>query len=147
MRQPSPSNVDTGELSSTVIPLVEETARVEKRQVTSGKVVVKTVIETEERTLREALSVEKVDVRRVPIDRVVDAAPQTRTEGDVTIVPVVEERLVVEKQLVLVEEVRIRRRAAVETVELPVQLRRERAVVERLDAAGAAMSTSPKPHP
>jgi uncharacterized protein (TIGR02271 family) len=147
MRESNPSKVDTGELGSMVIPLVEETARIGKSQVTSGKIVVKTVVETEERMLREALSLEKVDVERVPIDRVVDVAPQTRTEGDVTIVPVVEERLVVEKQLVLVEEVRIRRLTAVETVELPVQLRRERAVVERLDAAGAAMAASPKPHP
>ena len=35
------------------------------------------------------------------IDQFVDAAPQVRTEGDVTIIPVVEEVLVVEKRLVL----------------------------------------------
>lgn len=45
-------------------------------------------------------------------------APEIRTEGDVTIVPVLEEVLVVEKRLVLKEELHIRRRVAAETVEI-----------------------------
>src|SRR4030095_4919006 len=107
--------VENGELDTTVIPVVEEKASVVKRPVTSGRVVVKTTVDTEERTLRETLSEEKVDVERVAINRIVDVVPHVRTEGDVTIIPVLEERLVVEKQLVLVEEVRIRRSASAET--------------------------------
>jgi stress response protein YsnF len=42
--------------------------------------------------------------------RIVETAPEIRTEGDVTILPVVEEVLVVEKRLVLKEELHIRRR-------------------------------------
>jgi stress response protein YsnF len=68
----------------------------------------------------------------VPIDRVVDVAPAVRTENDVTIVPVVEEVLVVEKRLVLKEELHIRRKAETKPVEVPVTLRKQRAVVERL---------------
>jgi stress response protein YsnF len=49
---------------------------------------------------------------------------------------VFEERLVVEKQLFLVEEVRIRRTTSVESVEVPVTLRKELATVERLDGSG-----------
>jgi stress response protein YsnF len=70
----------------------------------------------------------------VPIDKVVDAVPTVRTEGDVTIVPVLEEVLVVETKLVLKEEIHIRHRVETENVEVPVVLRRQRAVVERLDA-------------
>jgi len=69
---------------------------------------------------------------RVPIDRMVDAAPTVRTEGDVTIVPVVEEVVVVEKRLLLKEELHIRRRRTTKDVEIPVTLRKQRAVVERL---------------
>jgi stress response protein YsnF len=68
----------------------------------------------------------------VPVDRVVETAPETRTEGDVTIVPVLEEVLVVEKRLVLKEELHIRRRVETETAEVPVTLRKQRAIVERL---------------
>jgi hypothetical protein len=48
-----------------------------------------------------------VSVERVPIGIIVDSAPQVQTEGDATILPVLEERLVVEKRLVLIEKVRI----------------------------------------
>jgi stress response protein YsnF len=48
-------------------------------------------------------------------------------------VPVLEEVLVVEKRLVLKEELHIRRRATTETVEVPITLRKQRAVVERID--------------
>lgn len=46
---------------------------------------------------------EQVEVTRVPMDIEVAQVPQVRIEGDVTIVPVLEERLVVEKRLFLVE--------------------------------------------
>ena len=115
-----------------VIPIVEEQAKIEKRRKVSSAVVVRTTVETEERTLKETLSGENIDVERVAINRVVDHVPPVRTEDDVTIIPVLEERLIVEKQLVLVEEVRIRRYATAEPVEVPVTLRRERATVERL---------------
>jgi stress response protein YsnF len=46
---------------------------------------------------------------------------------------VLEEILVVEKRLVLKEELHIRRRATTETAEVPVTLRKQRVVVERID--------------
>jgi stress response protein YsnF len=127
---------ETDNPDTIVIPIVEEEARIAKRQVVSGRVIVKTTVDTEERVLKEMLSEETVEVERIAVNRVVDVVPQLRTEGDVTIIPVFEERLVVEKQLFLVEEVRIRRTTSVETVEVPVTLRKERATVERLDGSG-----------
>ena len=50
---------------------------------------------------------EDVDVQRVPVNRVLDAPAETRVEGDVTVILVMEERLKVEKQLILREEIRI----------------------------------------
>ena len=67
----------------------------------------------------------------MPVDREVEAAPEIRTDGDVTIIPVVEERIIVAKQLVLKEEIHIRRRRSVETVQIPVSLRRQQGVVTR----------------
>jgi stress response protein YsnF len=54
-----------------------------------------------------------------------------RTEDGVTIIPVLEEALVVEKRLVLKREIRISKRSNLETVEIPVSLRKQRAKVER----------------
>jgi uncharacterized protein (TIGR02271 family) len=117
--------------SEEVIPVVEETVTVGKRQVVTGHLRVRTVTNTVEELAHAAVQREDVEVTRVPIDKVVETAPETRTDGELTIVPVLEEVLVVEKRLVLKEELHIRRRAATETVEVPVTLRKQRAIVER----------------
>jgi stress response protein YsnF len=119
--------------SEEVIPLVEETATVDKRQVVTGRVRVQTITDIVEELARADVQRESVEVTRVPIDKVVETAPEIRTEGDVTVVPVLEEVLVVEKRLVLKEELHIRRRIETEAVEVPVTLRKQRAVIERLD--------------
>jgi len=122
---------DIGLETEAVLPLVEETATVHKREVVTGKVRVRTVTDTVEELAKANLQSASVEVTRVPVDQVVDTAPEIRTEGDVTIVPVLEEVLVVTKQLFLKEELHIRRRVETETVEVPVSLRKQRAVVER----------------
>lgn len=115
-----------------VLPLLEEEVRIAKRVVETGRVRIRTVVDTIEEQARAVLGGEHVDIERVPVDRVVDVAPSVRTEDGVVIVPVVEEVLFVEKRLVLKEELHIRRSQTTETVEIPVTLRRERAVVERI---------------
>jgi len=114
-----------------VIPLVEETARIDKREVRGGAVRVRTAVDTVEEIARAELQGETAEVTRVPIDREIGEVPQIRTENGVTIIPVVEEVLVVEKRLVLKEELHVRRLATMETVEMPVALRKERASIER----------------
>ncbi len=52
------------------------------------------------------------------------------------IVPVIEERLVVTKQLFLVEELHIQQRLSQETVRTSVPLRRQHVVIERTDDEG-----------
>jgi uncharacterized protein (TIGR02271 family) len=118
------------------IPVVEETARIDKREVQTGSVKVHTVVETSEQMVREALSSQTVKVTRVAVDQPVTTVPEIRTEDGITIVPVLEEILVVEKRLILREELHIEQEVSHETVEVPVSLRKQRAVVERVDAQG-----------
>jgi uncharacterized protein (TIGR02271 family) len=71
-------------------------------------------------------------VERIPINQYVDSAPQaTRQEGDVTIISVVKEVLVVEKRLMLVEEIRLTRQKTQENKEFTATLRKEEISVER----------------
>ncbi len=119
-----------------VVPLLEEEVRVDKREISTGKVRIRTAVETVEQLARADLRGETVEVTRVTVDRIVDEAPPTRTEDGVTIVPVLEEVLFVEKRLVLKEELHIRRQATNETVEVPVTLRRQRAIVDRVASGG-----------
>ena len=119
-----------------VVPLMEEAMSVAKREVTTGTVRVTTKTATHEEIAETTLKHDAFDVFRVPIDLPVDTIPPVRTDGETTIFPVVEERLVVSKQLVLVEELHIRRRIEQDVVRTPVQLRRQDAVIKRLDNEG-----------
>jgi uncharacterized protein (TIGR02271 family) len=116
------------------IPLVEEEVRVGKREVTTGRVRVRTETETLSELARATLDEDRVEVSRVVIGREVESVPEVRTENGVLIVPVLEEVLVVQKRLVLKEELHIRRTVASEDVEVPITLRKQRAFVERLGA-------------
>ncbi len=118
------------------IPLVEEQVSVAKHTVQTGRVRIRTVVDERETLIREELAREEATVERVPIDREVTEVPEMRQEGDTLIVPVVEEVLVVEKRLVLKEELHIRKKHQIEQVEEPVVLRSMRAEVEREDLEG-----------
>ena len=124
------------------IPLVEERLSVTKRQVESGRVRVHVSVEERDETVSEQLSRDEVQVEHVPKNIRVSEVPNVRLEGTTTIIPVVEEVLVVEKALVLVEEVHIRRRTTSETVAIPVKVKTERARIEREPAPQASRANS-----
>jgi uncharacterized protein (TIGR02271 family) len=131
---PDQPNPQDSSLNTEVIPLVEEELRLDKRMVTTGKVRVRTSVDVETELVKATLDGETVEVTRVPIDRIVDQAPAVRTENDVTIIPILEEILVVEKRLVLKEELHVHKRRTREEVETPVELRKQRAIIERVPA-------------
>ncbi len=123
-----------------VIEVIEETATVDKVERITGRVRVSTRTQTVEQTINETLEGVAVEVRRVPVNREIGAnepVPATRQEGEVTIVPVLEEVIVVEKRLVLREEVHIHQSRTRDDVAVPVTLRRQEAVVSREPADGA----------
>jgi stress response protein YsnF len=126
-----------------IIPLAEEELRLDKRQVTRNRIRVHTVTDVTQELAKASLEGETVEVTRVPIDRMVDRAPDVRTENGVTIVPILEEVLVVEKRLVLKEELHIRKRTKTEDVEVPVELRKQRAVIERTPTDDDETNTNP----
>ena len=137
-----------GSTEEVVLPLIEEALRVGKRRVETGRMRVSVATDIEERLVRETLRSERVEVERVAVGRELatgEPAPLVRREEDGTlVVPVLEEVLVIERRLVLREEIRLRTIAAEDTVEQPVTLRRQRAEVERLPPAAAAVLTEPE---
>lgn len=131
----SPPDVDDNRRPE-VLTVAEEQVAVAKREIVDGKVRVHLETELFETVAKADLERGVADVTRVKVEKIVDRAPEIRTEGDIMIVPVVEEVLVVEKRLMLKEELHIRQRTETIAVEQPVTLRRQRVTVERLDAAG-----------
>jgi uncharacterized protein (TIGR02271 family) len=112
-------------------PLHVEEISVSRREIKKANVQVALVTGTREQLIDEELTHVRVEIERVPIDRTVEVAPPTRQEGDITIIPIVEEIVVVERRLVLKEEVRVRRVSTKEQHQETVVLRQQEAVVTR----------------
>jgi len=123
--------------ASTAIPVIEESLKVGKRAVETGRVRIRKVIREEEQTVDEPLTREEVTVERRAVERAVDGPEASRTEGDALIIPIVREVLVVEKRLMVTEELVVRKRVVEEHQPQTVTVRREEAVVERLAPQGA----------
>ena len=114
-----------------LIPLVEEKINVSKRTVETGRVYLHKTSEAFDVNLDESLAVNTWKVERVPMHQVVAEAPPPRQEGSTTIYPLVEERLIVTKELVLIEEIYVTRELYERRGTHTVTLRRETLSVER----------------
>lgn len=119
------------EPKTEVIPLVQEDIVISKRELETGRVRVRTEVQWHTEHARADLFRNHVEVERVPVGHEVEAVPPVREDGDTVIIPVVEEVLVIEKRLVLKEEIRLKRTRTVEQIDEPVRLRVMKAVVER----------------
>jgi uncharacterized protein (TIGR02271 family) len=120
------------------IPVLQEELEVGKRKVETGVTRVQKTVHEREEVIDQPLVKEEVQVERVPINRYVEGPVPVREEDGVTIVPLLEEVLVVEKKLMLKEELRITKRT--KTVRDPqrVILRSEEALVEHGNGQDAA---------
>lgn len=133
----SVSEVDPKGPDDTVrtLPIIEETAKVEKRRVDKGGYRITKRVESRQETVDELLRDRHVVVERRPIGLTLDTheMPEQRYEGDVLVIPVVKEVLVTEKRLVLIEEVRITHIHGTHRNPQQVTLRTEQISVERLN--------------
>ena len=115
----------TEEQEVAAIPLVEERVVVTKREVETGRLRVRVSVEEREDAVPVELSHEEVEIERVAVNRAVSQLPSVRLEGSTTIIPVVEEVVVLERRLVVVEEIHVRRKSTTETRRVPVTLKSE----------------------
>ena len=130
----------TGE---TAIPLFAEEVAVSKQVIETGRVQVARVTHEREQLIDELLAHNTVEIDRTPIDRQIDAMPAVRDEGDTIVIPIVEEVLVIERRLLLKEEVRVRRVRSMERHQESVTLRHHEAVITRLPAEPPAAGEDP----
>jgi uncharacterized protein (TIGR02271 family) len=120
-----------------VIPVVEEALTIERAQHVTGRVRVTRRVNARVARVDVPLVRERVHVTRTRVERAVSSAPPVRHEGDTLVIPVVEERVVVEKRLFLREEIRITRERSTVRATGRVRLRAEEVEVERIDESGA----------
>jgi uncharacterized protein (TIGR02271 family) len=130
------SSYDGGE-GEVYIPVIAEEVVIEKERVVRGAVRAHKRVETYEEVVDTPITSEEVIVERLTINTIVDdLAPNIREENGVLIIPVVEEILVVEKRLLLREEVRLSKRLTTTSVPQKITLRREVVDIERVDSSG-----------
>ena len=125
------------------VPVLEERLGAETRAVDLGELRVHKRVETEEARVTQEVTRDDLLVERVPVNRPLEAPAASRVEGDWYVVPVMEEVLVVRKQLMLKEEVRIRRRPVTAQQEVRETLRRERVELEDATRDGARVTDTP----
>ena len=86
-----------------------EELHVTRRIVDRGGIRVRIGVEERDESIDVLLREQSIEVTRVPVGRVVTTAPEQRQEGDTLVIPILEEVLVIERRLVLKEEIRVRR--------------------------------------
>ena len=128
--------------TEVVVPIIQEQITVGKRMVETATVeVTKTVTEGPE-PVHVVVAHDETSVEHVPVNRIVDKVPEIRYDGDTMIIPVMKEVAVVEKKLMLVEELHVTKRA-VQTQETEyITVRREHLEVKRtpIEEGQAAVS-------
>ena len=121
--------LQTGE--ETVIPVVEEEAHLEKRLVERNRTRITKQVHTEEETIETPLRQERVQVERVPVERIIDSPVTSHYDGDTLVIPVMEEVLIIKKKLFLKEEVRVTKYVGEIEHQETVTQRKEAVTVER----------------
>ncbi|HEX8337402.1 MAG TPA: YsnF/AvaK domain-containing protein [Pyrinomonadaceae bacterium] len=116
-----------------VVPVVAEQLEVQKRKVEAGGVRIRKTVSEREEVVDEPLMREEVQVKRVPVNKVVDGPVPVRHVGNTMIVSLLEEVLVVEKRLMVKEELHITKEEVESYRPQRVTLRTEEAVVERVE--------------
>ena len=125
-------NAHETKTETLTLALHAEEIAVDRRSVSEGTVRVATVTREREHLVDEPLTQNRVEVERVAIGRAIDTMPPVREEGDTTIIPIVEEVIVVERRLVLKEEIHVRRVRVTERHHEVVMVREQEAVITRI---------------
>lgn len=121
-----------------VLPLVAEHLDVDKRQVITGEVAVHIHTDVHQETIDLTLARQQVRVERRAVGREVERREPPREEADRLIVPIYEEVPVVERRLILREEIHLIREEDTTPYHDTLPLRRDRATVTRTAGDTAA---------
>ena len=92
-----------------VIPVIQEEVIVDKQVIETGKIRISKRISEHKELVDVPLFREEVVVERVPVNLFVEEPPSVRQEGDTMIIPVVREEIIIQKKILLVEELRVRK--------------------------------------
>ncbi len=131
--QTNQHDLHQNELLASNVPLIEERLNIAIKQVETGKVFIHKKVVSEEVSQEIPVTQEEVQIDRVAINQYVETAPATRYDGNTTIISVVKEVLVVEKRLILTEELHITKKQVTSHTMVTETLRKEEIEINRVD--------------
>src|SRR5947209_294144 len=129
------------------LELREEELIVQRQMRDVGEAHIRTRVEEVPARLEVEANAEEVEVEHVPVGEVVSQRSEPYQDGDVLIVPVYEEQLVVTKRLLLREHLRIRRVRTTQRQLFEDTLRRERVDVDDPSQTGMVHERYPEGTP
>lgn len=123
---------DSEKSAKVTIPIIEEQVVVGKKVVETGHVTLSKKVNESTESFEIPLQQEEIVIKRVPKNELVDTMPPaSRYEGDIMIIPVLKEVAVIEKRVMLVEEIHISKLKTEKTETQEVVVRKEEVNVTR----------------
>lgn len=123
--------------ASLVIPVISESVVVTREVETAGEVRVRIKASSTTQQVPVQHAVQQAHIERIAVGRPCVEREPPRYEADVLVVPVYEEVVVVSRQLVLKEELRISLTSSASSAVETVELLKEEAIVERRQPDGS----------
>lgn len=131
-------NLQQSELENSgkiIVPLIEEQVTVSKKVVETAHVTVSKKINESAESFQIPLQQEEIVIKRVPKNELVDTMPAaSRYEGDIMIIPVLKEVAVIEKKMMLVEEIHVSKLKTERTETQQITVRKEEINVIRTES-------------
>lgn len=125
---------DDGKKRHTVT-LAEERLELGTKKVVDRRVRITRATRVDEKNITAELTQENADIKRFAKNEVLKAQniPQIRQEGDVTIIPIIEERVEIIKHYVLTEEIHIIKKRSTERHQEIITLRSQEIIISTED--------------
>ena len=135
LRQESDSSRnEVREDTTGVIPVIEEHVEITKKVIERARVRLSKRVNESVESFDIPLTEEEIVVKRVQKNELVDTAPASmRYEGDVMIIPVLKEVAVIEKRIMLVEEIHVSKYKYDKNEARQVVVRKEEVHIERIE--------------
>jgi uncharacterized protein (TIGR02271 family) len=120
--------------TSSYLPVMHEKVNVGKTIIEKGRLKISKVVKEESEVLNLPVTTEQVHIKRVPVNKIVENIPEpVRYEGNAMIIPVLQEVTVIEKKLLLVEEIHVTKTSVSSEETKEIKLRKEEINIERSD--------------
>lgn len=120
--------------SKITIPVLEEQLKVSKKVIETARVTLSKTVNESIESFDIPLKEEEIVVKRVPKNELIETMPAgSRYEGDVMIIPILKEVAVIEKRIMLVEEIHVTKKQTEKTESQQVALRKEDVKVTRTE--------------